>query len=86
MGAEAATVKPEELGPQGFAKNAGEELRIGRGSFKGYDLIHVRVWERNGAGWRPTQKGLSLSPELWEAIVPEIIELARQALDGGDLA
>ena len=29
-------------------------------------------------------KGLSLSPELWEAIVPEILELAREALDGGD--
>ena len=84
MGAETATVKPEELGPQGFAKNAGEELRIGRKAFQGHDLIHCRVWERSGDGWRPTHKGLSLSPELWEAIVPEIMELAREALDGGE--
>jgi len=31
-------------------------------------------------------RGLSLSPELWEAILPEIEELARAALDarGGE--
>jgi len=70
---------------RGFRKNGREELRIERRAYQGHDLVHVRVWERVEGGWRPTAKGLSLQPALWEAILPEILELAREALDGGDL-
>ena len=73
----------EDQGRRGFAKNAREELRIERRPYLGHDLIHCRVWERGTDGtWRPTPKGLSLSPNLWEAILPEIEELVRAALDG----
>jgi len=71
-------------GPQGFRKHAREELRIERRPYQGHDLVHVRVWERRGNDWRPTPKGLSLSPALWEAILPEIEELTREALEGED--
>lgn len=71
-----------ENGPQGFRKNFREELRIERRPYQGHDLVHVRVWERRGNDWRPSHKGLSLSPALWEAIMPEIEELARGALEG----
>ncbi len=68
----------------GFEKNAGEELRIVRATYRGHDLIHVRIWGRGpGGAWRPTPKGLSLSPALWEAIVPEILDLVGQALEAG---
>ena len=74
----------EDQERRGFTKNVREEVRIERRPYEGYDLIHCRVWERGSDGlWRPTPKGLSLSPNLWEAILPEIAELVREALDGG---
>jgi len=77
----------EDQERRGFTKNAREEVRIERRPYEGYDLIHCRVWERGTDGtWRPTPKGLSLSPNLWEAIVPEIMELVTEALDGSGAA
>ena len=83
MGAETEATGAVDLERRGFVKNMNEELRIERRAYQGHDLIHCRVWERVEGGWRPTPRGLSLSPELWEAIMPEIVELARGALDGG---
>lgn len=34
-----------EAGPQGFRKNANEELRVERPSYQGHDLVHLQVWE-----------------------------------------
>ena len=58
-------------------KNAVETLRIERGAYNGVDLIHVRVWTgRPGdEGAKPTQKGLSLRPELWREVLPVVAAL-----------
>ena len=47
-------------------KNAGETLRVERGTYQGVDLLHVPVWtgKPGDPQARPTQKGLSLRPEV----------------------
>lgn len=69
-----------------FPKNSTEEVRLQIVSYKGYDLIDLRVWlpgKDNGEGI-PTRKGLSLNiellPELKKAILA-LEEVFKRALD-----
>ena len=66
--------------PTEIPKNAGETLRVERGAYQGIDLIHVRVWTgRPGdPNARPTQKGLSLRPEVWRAVLPAVAALLEE--------
>jgi Transcriptional Coactivator p15 (PC4) len=57
-----------------IAKNPTEELRVSLTSYRGYDLVDIRVFFQDDQGeWRPTKRGVSLSvdsfAELREAIV-----------------
>ena len=57
-----------------IAKNPTEEVRVSFGSYRGYDLIDIRVYYQDDQGeWRPTKRGVSLSidsfVELRDAIV-----------------
>ncbi len=57
-----------------IAKNPTEEVRVSFTSYRGYDLIDIRVYYQDDQGeWRPTKRGVSLSvdsfAELREAIV-----------------
>lgn len=65
------------------------EIRVRQSEYKGKTYIDVRKWyfsppddstvmqdvERPAEFFRPTQKGISLSPEQWTEIAPVIIEL-----------
>jgi hypothetical protein len=66
-------------------KNAGETLRVERGEHQGIDLLHVRVWTgRPGdPNAKPTQKGLSLRPEVWREVLPAVAKLLEGGGDNG---
>lgn len=56
-----------------ISKNPTEEVRISLTSYRGYDLVDIRVYYQDEQGeWRPTKRGVSLSvdsfAELREAI------------------
>ena len=57
-----------------IAKNPTEEVRISLTSYRGHDLVDIRVFFQDEQGeWRPTKRGVSLSvdsfSELREAVV-----------------
>jgi Transcriptional Coactivator p15 (PC4) len=57
-----------------IAKNPTEEVRISLTSYRGHDLVDIRVFFQDEQGeWRPTKRGVSLSvdsfAELREAVV-----------------
>jgi len=56
-----------------IAKNPTEEVRISLTSYRGHDLVDIRVFFQDEQGeWRPTKRGVSLSvdsfTELREAV------------------
>ena len=63
-------------------KNAREELRVTVGEYQGIPLVDVRVWALPavpGGEGAATKKGLSLRPDTWRELLPEI----AKALAGG---
>jgi hypothetical protein len=60
-------------------KNAREEIRISRSEFKGYDIVHIRVWfkDHDTGEMRPSRHGLAFRAEL----VDEVIEGLQAAKD-----
>ncbi|HXH11420.1 MAG TPA: transcriptional coactivator p15/PC4 family protein [Alphaproteobacteria bacterium] len=57
-----------------IAKNPTEEVRVSFTSYRGYDLVDIRVYFQDEQGeWRPTKRGVSLSVdsfgELRDAIL-----------------
>jgi hypothetical protein len=57
-----------------IAKNPTEEVRVALTSYRGHDLVDIRVFFQDEQGeWRPTKRGVSLSvdsfAELRDAIV-----------------
>jgi hypothetical protein len=56
-----------------IAKNPTEEVRVSLTSYRGHDLVDIRVFFQDEQGeWRPTKRGVSLSvdsfAELRQAI------------------
>ena len=59
-------------------KNAREHLRVGLGTFKGYELFSVRVWVDKDDGTAiPTAKGVTCAV----ALLPAVIEALQSTLD-----
>ena len=57
-----------------IAKNPTEEVRVSLTSYRGHELVDIRVFFQDEQGeWRPTKRGVSLSvdsfTELREAVV-----------------
>ena len=57
-----------------ISKNPTEEVRVSLTSYRGHDLVDIRVFFQDEQGeWRPTKRGVSLSvdsfAELREAVV-----------------
>jgi hypothetical protein len=57
-----------------IAKNPTEEVRVSLTSYRGHDLVDIRVFFQDEQGeWRPTKRGVSLSvdsfAELRDAVV-----------------
>ena len=63
-------------------KNAREELRVSLTEYQGIPLVDVRAWALPavpGGEGAATKKGLSLRPDTWRELLPEI----AKALAGG---
>lgn len=68
-----------ELGT--FAKSCREEIRLTLDTFKGVELVNIRVWYRSDDGdYRPSKKGVAFKLDL----LPHVIEALRKALKGGE--
>ena len=66
-------------------KNTTETLRLERRSYRGINLIDVRVWtgRPEDPEARPTHKGLSLRPETWREVLPHLeARLGEAMLEG----
>jgi len=57
-------------------KGRGEVVRIEISEYKGATLFNIRIWYQDSNGeFKPTQKGISVSPDL----IPEIKEALEEA-------
>jgi hypothetical protein len=68
-----------ERAPIVIQKNAREEFRISRDTFRGHDLVSIRVWFKADDGsMRPSKDGVTLRV----ALVDEVIEALQAAKAG----
>ena len=61
-------------------KNAREVLRVQRTTYKGHELIDLRVWypsDTNGGELRPSPKGVAIRVELLGAVLAALKGVAR---------
>ena len=51
-------------------KGAGEIIRVEISEFKGKSYLNIRIWytDRDSGEYKPTQKGISIRPELFGAL------------------
>ena len=62
-------------------KGKNEVIRIEISEFKGKRYLNLRVWYRDDKGdFKPTQKGISVAPELYERLRDGIL-LAGEKLE-----
>jgi hypothetical protein len=76
------TTQPQKEGTESnqgllaeIPKNAAEAIRIPTTTYRGMELVDVRVWTipiTTGEDGRPTRKGLTLRPETWRELVDAI--------------
>lgn len=64
-----------------IAKNRRDTVRVSRRTFKGYDLLDIRIWyeDAHTGELKPSPKGISLKLEL----LPELVELLVKGADDG---
>lgn len=61
-------------------KNASEEIRLTVETFKGHEIVNVRVWFRDAAGeYRPGKQGLAFRLELLGEVL-DSLGRARKAV------
>jgi len=60
-------------------KNDAVEIQISESEFNGRKFINVRDYflDKNTNEYKPTKKGVAMSPEIWEQL---LLELKRQSL------
>jgi hypothetical protein len=52
-----------------IAKNPTEEVRVSLTSYRGHDLVDIRVFFQDDQGeWRPTKRGVSLSVDSFSEL------------------
>jgi hypothetical protein len=69
-------------GPRIFVKNALEQVRVERITFRDQAYLNTRIWFCDDQGaWHPTRKGLTLTPELAEQVGQAMLTLARESLE-----
>jgi hypothetical protein len=60
-------------------KNTREKLRVSVGSFRGHELVHIRLWcpNKDGTELIPTKAGVSIR----QAILPDLIAALQKAVN-----
>jgi len=66
-----------------IAKNSQERIRFQLTEFKGKQYADLRVYYEDGDEWKPTKKGLTLSPDIWPEFVQGIEQLTQNMEDAG---
>jgi hypothetical protein len=67
--------RPIALGT--IRKNAAEEIRLTVETFRGHEIINIRVWYRDAAGkYRPGKQGLAFRLEQ----LGEVLDALRKAM------
>ena len=69
-----------------FRKNATEEVRVGLDSFKGRDLVSIRIWANYNSAdseKRPTRKGVSMKVEKLPQLIVALQQAESHARDKG---
>ena len=62
-------------------KNAAEEIRFTVETFKGHEIVNVRVWYRNDLGeYRPGKQGLAFRLELLDEVLDALGKAKKAVL------
>ena len=62
---------------------ASTQIRVTKGEYKGRELIDVRKYYLDDNDeWRPTQKGIALSPEQFDDVLDVLIKLKEEGKVG----
>jgi hypothetical protein len=56
-------------------KNTQEIIRVQPTKFKGYDLVDIRVFYRDGDELKPTKKGITFKRELLDDVLKALTQL-----------
>lgn len=61
-------------------KGAGEIIRIEISEFKGKSYLNIRTWytDKESGEYKPTQKGVSVRPDLFEQLKQAILAAEPQ--------
>jgi len=65
-----------------FSKNSQERVKANLVTYRGRDLVDIRVFYADGGDWKPTRKGICLSLDL----LPELeaaVKALREAVGKG---
>jgi hypothetical protein len=58
-----------------IAKNPTEEVRVSLTSYRGHDLVDIRVFYQDEQGeWRPTKRGVSLSVDSFADLRAAVVK------------
>ena len=60
-----------------IGKGVTQEIRINLSNFKAIKLMNIRTYVKIDGEWSPTQKGVSLKPDLYPVLWDGIKELAK---------
>jgi hypothetical protein len=68
-------------------KNSTEQIHLAVRQYEGREYADLRLFFKDDAGeWKPTRKGLSVSPRLWPAFREGLAELESELRARGLLA
>ncbi len=61
---------------QDIDKGSGEIIRVEISEFKGQQYLNIRVWymDKNTEEYRPTQKGVTIRPDLFASLKEAILK------------
>jgi hypothetical protein len=61
---------------QDIDKGAGEIIRVEISEYKGQSYLNIRIWytDKNSGEYKPTQKGVTIRPELFPALKEALLK------------
>lgn len=61
---------------QDIDKGGGEIIRVEISEYRGQQYLNIRIWymDKNTEEYRPTQKGVSIRPELYSSLKEAILK------------
>jgi hypothetical protein len=68
-------------------KSATEEIRLARSSYKGKEVLDIRVFylDASTQTWKPSKKGVGFVVERWPAFCEAVLETDQLLREAGDI-